>query len=251
MWGAHLLMVLAVVAAGGLGYWQYGVWHDHRVSDQHDLTDAPPVPLHQILGHDQPMPADGVGQPVEVRGTWLTSATFLVQGRRDAGGHAGLWVVTPLTDGGPSSPAIPVVRGWVPQGTRPSAVPAPGKGTSDVTGWLQPPEDTGAVDDHPGDDVLPEMQISSIAQRVHQDLYGGYVISKHPDSGLAQATLSQLPQVGVSDSLRNLLYAFEWWFFAGFAVFVWWRHVRDATQPTPPEDAGAQSAKDDHVASGS
>ena len=29
--------------------------------------------------------------------------------------------------------------------------------------------------------------------------------------------------------MRNLLYALEWWVFGGFAVFIWWRYVRDVT----------------------
>ncbi|WP_460786888.1 SURF1 family protein [Nocardioides maradonensis] len=251
LWGAHLLVVLAVTAAGGLGYWQYDVWHQHRVAEQRDLTNAIPVPIDQVLGHDAPFPGDGVGQPVDVRGTWLTSATMLVQDRRDDRGRAGLWVVTPLTNGGPGAPAVPVVRGWVPAGTRPSAVPAPPAKTAEVTGWLQPPESSDTPDANPHDAVLPQLQISSIAQRVRQDLYGGYVIAKHPDAGLEAATLSQLPSVGASTALRNLLYAFEWWFFAGFAIFMWFKHVRETTAERVPEDADDEAATDDHVASGS
>jgi cytochrome oxidase assembly protein ShyY1 len=29
-------------------------------------------------------------------------------------------------------------------------------------------------------------------------------------------------------ALQNLSYALQWWLFAGFAVFFWWRLVRDA-----------------------
>ena len=36
-----------------------------------------------------------------------------------------------------------------------------------------------------------------------------------------------MPEVGTFTALRNLLYAFEWWFFGAFAAFVWWRWVRD------------------------
>jgi cytochrome oxidase assembly protein ShyY1 len=244
-------MILAVAASGALGYWQYDVWHQDRVSQQRDLTDAPPVPIDQVMTHDAPFPGDGVGQPVDVRGTWLTGATVLVQDRRDDRGRRGLWVVTPLTSGAPSAPAVAVVRGWVPAGTRPSAVPAPPEATAEVTGWLQPADSDDTADDRPGDAVLPDLQISAIAQRVRQDLYDGYVISKHPDSGLEAATLSQLPTASVSTGLRNLLYAFEWWFFGCFAIFIWAKHVRETTAEPGPEDAEAQGATEDHVASGS
>jgi cytochrome oxidase assembly protein ShyY1 len=250
MWGVHLLALVAFGAAAGLGYWQYDVWHDHRAAEQVDLTNAPPVPLTQVLGHDDPFPAAGVGQPVEVRGTWLPGATVLVEDRRDDTGREGMWVVTPLTVGGPTAPAVPVVRGWVPGGTRASGVPKPPEATADLTGWLQPPESAGAQDDDPRDALLPTLQVSDLAQRVKQDLFGAYVVSRHPDSGLEAATLSQLPSVGAGTSLRNILYALEWWFFAGFVVFMWWRQVSEATGEPSEADAEGEAASDDPVASG-
>ena len=249
LWGVHLLVVLAVAAAGGLGYWQYDVWHDHRVAQQRDLTNAPPVPIDQVITHDAAFPGDGVGQPVDVKGTWLTKATVLVDNRRDDRGRHGMWVVTPLTSGGADSPAVPVVRGWVPEGTTVADVPPPPDPTAEVTGWLQPPDGDDIPDNDPSDAILPDLLISSIAQRVRQDLYGAYVVAKHSDSGLEAATLSQLPSVGASTGLRNLLYAFEWWFFGGFAIFIWWKHVRDATTERPAEDPEAEAATEDPVAS--
>ena len=55
--------------------------------------------------------------------------------------------------------------------------------------------------------------------------------------------------VGTFTALRNLLYAIEWWVFAGFAAFLWWRYVRDVTNPDAPEDAAGAAPDDDHVAS--
>jgi hypothetical protein len=40
----------------------------------------------------------------------------------------------------------------------------------------------------------------------------------------------------------NVFYALEWTFFAGFAVFLWWRLVRDAQQ-REIEEAAANAAK--------
>jgi len=31
----------------------------------------------------------------------------------------------------------------------------------------------------------------------------------------------------VFTSVRNFLYALEWWVFGGFAVYLWWRWCRD------------------------
>jgi DNA-binding transcriptional regulator of glucitol operon len=59
-------------------------------------------------------------------------------------------------------------------------------------------------------------------------------------------------QLDVSESkhfsLQNFGYAIQWWLFSGFALFFWWRVLRDsaqrradATSPTPAEPAAASS----------
>lgn len=234
MWGAHLLAVVCVAAAAALGFWQYDAWQAHREAERLDLTEAEPVPLTDVIGPDEPFPGADVGRPVRFDGTWLPAGSVLVSGRDDADGQPGLWVVTPLTVGGPDDPAVPVVRGWVPKGTDLDAVPSP-QGEAEVVGWLQPPEGTGAYDDDPTDDVLPQLRIADVIQRIDQDMYGAYLVLDHDATddpaaatdGLEAATLDQLPEAGRFTGWRNLAYAVEWWLFAGFAAFLWWRHVRD------------------------
>ena len=68
-WGAHLLAVVAVVAAVLLGGWQYDAWQERREVEARDLTRAEPVPLADAIGPDDPFPGDKVGQPVVVEGT--------------------------------------------------------------------------------------------------------------------------------------------------------------------------------------
>ena len=108
---AHLLALVCVAAAGLLGYWQYDAWRDHRVAERVDRTQLDPVPLSDVMGPDDPFPADQVGQPVLVSGTWLPESTVYVSGR-EHDGRDGFWVVTSLTNGAPDAPALPVVRGW-------------------------------------------------------------------------------------------------------------------------------------------
>jgi hypothetical protein len=123
-------------------------------------------------------------------------------------------------------PAIPVVLGW---SASPDEAPAPPTGTAEVTGWLQPGEGS-EVDEDPLDDVLPSLRIADLLQRVDRDLYGAYVIAETPTElhrGLTPVTPESLPKPETSTALRNLLYGLEWWCFAGFAVFLWWRWCRD------------------------
>ncbi len=257
LWGAHLLGIIAVAIAVGMGLWQYDAWQERRAAEAIDLTQADPLPMTEVIGPDDPFPTAGLGRPVEVTGTFLPDATVLVADRAGEGEQAGIdgrWLVTPLTVGEGHGSAVPVVRGWIPADTDPADLPPAPTGPVDVLGWLQPPEGTGAVDDDPDDDVLPSLRIADLVQRVDGDLYGAYVIAQEAlpsdaDAGVVAATLDQKPEVGRFTALRNILYAIEWWVFAAFAAFIWFRYVRDATAERPLVEADAEDDEDDAVPS--
>ncbi|QYJ03242.1 SURF1 family protein [Nocardioides panacisoli] len=235
MVGAHLLALVCMAIAVGFGVWQWDAWQVRRDAEQVDLTQRDPVALSSVLGPDDPFPGQSVGQPVRIDGTWLPDSTVLIDGRETGGGQVGRWVVTPLTTGDRDDPAVPVVRGWVAPDEEPTPPPT---GTAEVVGWLQPSEGTGAIDDDPTDDVLPQLRVADLVQRTPGDLYAAYVVLDNArtleggeqntaSAEMTEATLDQLPQVDRFTALRNLLYAIEWFVFAGFAGFVWWRYVRD------------------------
>ncbi len=245
-WPGHLLVLVLVAAAVWLGSWQWDAWQARRDAEARDLTRGEPVGFGQVMGPDDPFPGDRVGQPVILSGRWIDEATVFVE----RGG--GYWVVTPLAVG-PDGAALPVVRGVAES---PSAPPV--SGTAELVGWLQPPEGTGETDPDPDDDVLPQLRVADVVQRVDVDLYGAYAVvadevapgawpvgdRAHNDGtdGLAQADLEQLPESSRFTAARNLFYAIEWWVFGGFALFVWVRYLLDERSP---EEAG-----DDQIASG-
>jgi surfeit locus 1 family protein len=240
-WGAHLLAVVLVGIAVGLGVWQYDAWQAHREAEAVDLTHAAPEPLADVMGPDDPFPGNRLGQPVTVSGTWVPDGTVYVSGRTYDGAD-GYWVVTPLTVDGAGGSALPVVRGWVAD---PSEAPAAPTGTTDLEAWLQPPEGTGVADDDPTDDVLPQVRIADLIQHVDQDLYGAYGVAEEPGDGLEPASVDQLPEVGAFTGIRNLLYAIEWWFFGLFAAFIWWRWVTEtAAAQRVTEDEAEVAASD-------
>jgi surfeit locus 1 family protein len=214
-WPGHLLVVVLLGTAVLLGSWQFDAGRDERADAARNLTRADPVALTSVIGPDDPFPGDRVGQPVTLSGTWVPEGTVYVAR------EAGFWVVTPLAVDGTDA-ALPVVRG-----VSDSAASEPVSGAADLTGWLQPPEGTGAADDDPDDDVLPQLRVADLVQRVSLDLYSGYAVATEPTPGLAAATLSQLPDAGRLTGARNFLYALEWWVFGGFAVFVWVRYLLD------------------------
>ncbi len=245
-WGAHLLALVLVGTAFALGLWQYGAWQAHREAEATDLTGATAVPIADVLGPDDPFPGDQVGRSVLVTGEWVPGGTVYVSGR-EHDGSSGYWAVTPVSVAGGDA-AIPVVRGWVPTVEE---APAPPTGPVTVEGRLQPGEGTGEMDDDPADDVLPQLRLADVIQHVDQDLYGGYVVATDPGDGLEAASLEQLPEVSATTSLKNFLYALEWWIFGLFAAFIWWRWVREVTEPAAPAVAGDEAAQDDPVPSGS
>jgi surfeit locus 1 family protein len=253
MLAVHALAVVAVVAATLLGVWQYGAWQNGREDKAASLTGATPRPLASVMTSDQPFPGESVGRPVTFSGRWLPKGTVYVADR-EHDGRDGVWAVTPVavcTAGEVCgrAPAMLVVRGWAPSV---ADVPEPPRGTVRVIGWLQPGEGSGLSDPDPQDDVIPEMRVADAIQHVDQDLYGAYVIAEvstsstgrrvstsstgrgvstsstgRTERGLVAVTPASLPSVDASTSLRNLLYALEWWVFGGFAVYVWGRWCRD------------------------
>ena len=242
----HLLALLATTAAVLLGLWQYDAWQAARSAQATSLADAEPGLLANVMSSDDPYPADAVGQPVRFAGRWVDDSTLLVADR-ELQGSTGFWVVSPVAvcqRGCASGPAMLVVRGWT---QRPQDIPAPPRGRVQVTGWLQPTEGSGRPDPSPGDDVLQELRIADALQRVDQDLFGAYVIAEHLDPGgspdargapgrLEPVTPDSLPEPETFTSVRNLLYALEWWVFGAFALFLWWRWCADAVKEARSED---------------
>jgi surfeit locus 1 family protein len=232
-WGAHLLMLAAVAAAVALGLWQLNVWEAARANEARDLSNEKPLSLDQVMSGDSTFPGQYLGQPVSFSGEWLGDGTLYVADR-DLEGERGYWVMTPVLVG---DSAMPVVRGW----SREPQAPVP-TGPVDVEGWLQASEGTGAADDDVDDDVIPEMRVASIVEHVDADLYSGYVVDREPTEGLSAVTPESVPEVSSSTSLRNLLYAFQWWVFGVFAIYIWTRWCRDTWEQTHAAEQVASSA---------
>jgi surfeit locus 1 family protein len=250
LWGLHLLAAVATTIALLLGLWQYDAWSAGRDDQAAARANAPAKPLSSVMSPDDPFPGNAVGQPVELEGRWLPRSTIYVSDR-GLHGRWGVWAVTPVEvcagAACAGAPAMLLVRGWAP---KVADAPPPPEGTVRVTGWLQPGEGSGLSDPDPKDDVIPEMRIADAIQHVDQDLYGGYVIARSVSSGgsdraLKSVTPASLPQVGTFTSVRNLLYAVEWWVFGGFAVFLWWRWCRDELERQRVASEGSNEGPDE------
>ena len=103
----------------------------------------------------------------------------------------------------------------------------------------------------PDDDEDPlAMQSVAVAQLINvwadyddRPVYFGYVTAAEPVAGL-EAISSPPPEESVELNWLNIFYAVEWAVFAGFAVFLWYRLVRDAVERERDEAAEAEAEAD-------
>jgi cytochrome oxidase assembly protein ShyY1 len=212
------------------------------------------VPLDDIASAGEELPPEVVGRTVTASGVYDPNLQLFVVDRApvvgdDPGADGGYWVLTPLRT--PSGDLLPVVRGWVDDRTK---APAPPKRTVEVTGQLQRSENSALAPttiDAPlqADEVLIVSTAELIGIYPTRDVFDGFLLADPPSPGLQPAAAETAPSSGWR--LLNAGYALQWWFFAGFAVFVWFRWLRDAalegqpTAPTPafPEESSCPPAR--------
>jgi len=224
------LTVLALVMIAGMtamGVWQLDVYRQSQSDDAAQVAHARPVPLDTLLGPDQAFTAPADARPVIAEGRY-DARQFVV----DRGVHPP-WLVAPLvTDSGS---AILVVRGLLTGADSPSqdsgqALPPPPTGQVRVVGSLQPSDPRGN-DTNLTDNRVPTLSTAQLISQVSHDLYSGYVVlhDQSPPSPLPRATPPHA-DASFTAGLRNLMYALQWWLFAGFVIFLWWRMVREESQ---------------------
>jgi surfeit locus 1 family protein len=217
--GLTMLAILLTAAMTAMGLWQLDSYNQSQDLDAAATSQAAPVPLDTLLGPDQAFTVDAHARPVTAEGEYADRQVLVDRGSEPP------WLVTPLvTDTGS---AILVVRGLAEPGSRTAARPAPPAGHVRVVGSLQPSEVRGNDDDL-GDELVPTLSTAQLISDFGTDLYSGFVVltEQTPQSTLPAATPPR-PDASLTVGLRNLMYAVQWWVFAAFVVFMWWRIVRE------------------------
>ena len=146
-----------------------------------------------------------------------------------------------------SGATLPVLRGFV---TSPSDLPPVPSGTVTVTGGLAPPESPYAGD-APPQGQLASVDTSVLVGRWSGDLYNAFVFQQEESPAAAPASLGSMERVPTPSGetgfkWRNAAYALQWWAFAGFALYMWWRIVRDEGR----EEAAGRADAEEVDASG-
>ena len=223
--GLHVLAVAAVGFCVGMGLWQLGIY-EGRQGDAQDGARRQVVPLADVWRPGEAFTSDLKDKRVSVTGRFADDDLRVT--REDGS----TWLVTPFVIG---DHALLVVRG---EGER-----APARGPTERDGVRETSEPGGRARG-PARTTHP-ISVPSLINELPHQLYGGYAIAL-TDTGLP---LVDPPEPGVSWTvgLRNLAYALQWWVFAAFALFMWWRMTSESVAMRRAE-ADAEAGFDPPVA---
>jgi len=224
-WAINLFVALAVPFCLFMGSWQLDRFSARVESHQEQRKgrDAPAAPLTGML----PVTTDTVGRLATATGRYDPGAEFLVPDRR-LEGERGFFALSVLrTEGGA---ALPVVRGWLPGTARAAGVPAPPTGTVTVTGVLQAPENQRTKGVRVGGLTPGRIGIISAASLVNvvpYEVYDAWITLAETGGGLRAVPPAAVQRTGLDlKAFQNLGYTGEWFVFAGFVVFMWFRLYR-------------------------
>ena len=245
--GLFALVVAVMLSFGMLGLWQLNVARD-KGRAQH-VSAAPTRPVADVaavLTPNGPFPQDGTGRRITATGRYDGSAQVLVTPRL-LRGERGYWVVTPLVVRSTGA-RIAVVRGFV---TDPRQAVAPEVAPEvTVSGALapgeSPPGDTLHADPALPHGQMATLDLSMLVNRWLGTLYNAFVFAtaEQPDvTAVTAPAVQRVPPpalVGGGLSWLNAAYALQWWVFALFAAYMWWRMVRDDYQDSASAHYGAR-----------
>lgn len=239
-WAINLFALVAVPLCLFMGSWQLGRFEDRVARDAaaeqraEAAERAEAAPLAQLL----PVDRDTAGRAVRVTGRYDTRHQFLVPDRA-LDGRMGFYVLNLLltsdatADGGPGGEraALPVVRGWLPGKPDERRVPGPPGGEVTVVGALQASEHR----DSPGaraEGGLPPGQVGMISAAtlvnlVPHEVPDAWITLTETAAPLRPVPATAPPGTGLDlKAFQNLGYTGEWFVFAGFVLFMWFRFFR-------------------------
>ncbi|MGC5627313.1 SURF1 family protein [Georgenia sp. Z1344] len=247
MIGLLVLLIAAAVVCVQLAAWQLdraSLRGADRAIAAHEATlEADPVPLDDVLPAQSSFSMDVYATGVTVTGEWERENQVLVVDRAVEGEPAVLVVAALRVTEGPDSGAmIPVLRGWLPESdvevtdagasvAAPAALELP-DGEVAVTGHLSNSEAQRDGETAPG--TALSISTAGFAGTWGGPTFSGYLVQGAHDGEQwvpLEGALEQAPDptiaVETGLNLQNLMYAIEWLVFGGFALWLWWRLVRD------------------------
>ena len=233
-WIAALILALALAAGfAWLGQWQVGRSVASITYQGPDTEKV--VPLASFAKPKGSFPGDQIGRKASVE-AHLVPGDWVVLSDRLNYGTTGWWLVGhAVTSQGHD---LAVALGWAP--TRAAAVAA--EATAEIPSPLVGRYLPGEAPDR-SDVVDGKQSASSVAAFINQwssysgSVYPGYLVSATAPAGLDRID-SPKPLPPEAVNWLNIFYAAEWALFAGFAIYLWYRLVKDVVEKeNEPADA--------------
>lgn len=231
-WIAALLLCLGIAA----GFAALGQWQLSRSIDNAQVEDAPDtevaVLLDSIAEPQASVTPAQFGRQVTVSGEFVPGDSLIITDRNNGGTEQGVVVVGHfVTDDGVT---LVVALGWTPDSDDRfvwDVYP------SDLVGRYLPSEVASDSDFEEG--ARNAIAVADLINVWPEAVpaYGGYLVLDDAPFGL-DAIYSPAPSREVSLNLLNVFYAIEWVIFAGFAIYLWYRLVRDVVEREQAESDG-------------
>jgi cytochrome oxidase assembly protein ShyY1 len=221
--------VLALAIAAGfaaLGQWQIG--RAVQTATVVVVPDEKVTPLSQVATPQKEVTDRAAGQIVSVVGRRVAGDTYVVSNRVNFG-VPGYWVIGHVVAENGSS--VAVALGWTKSKSAADAaanVLKAGAPSATIVGRYQPTEPPDQNDfEHNAVTVVSIPWLINEWKTVPTTAYGGYIVDNVAPVGLSKIQ-SVRPTNDVSLNWLNVFYAIEWALFAGFAIYLWYRLVKDA-----------------------
>ncbi|MBD7995234.1 SURF1 family protein [Arthrobacter sp. Sa2CUA1] len=245
-WIAGLILALVISTVFVLlSEWQFSSAENEGAPPA--ATTEEVRPLTEVYTPGVPLYATQADQMVSFTGSFEPGDQVLIPNRLQDG-EEGYWVVTAFAvDGAPGDEAIPVVRGWTRDPSNAGTAP---EGDVEITGRLLPSEAPVAGAQPEG--TVAALSSAELANIWDVPLYSAFVTAHETVPADQQSTASELERVITGPQPQektinwlNIFYAVEWFVFAGFAVFLWWRLLADSYQRSLEEDDDYDDEYDD------
>jgi cytochrome oxidase assembly protein ShyY1 len=226
-WIAALVLALGIAAGfAALGQWQVG--RAVQTGTVVVIPDEKVTPLSQVATPQKEVTDRAAGQIVSVVGRRVAGDTYVVSDRVNFG-VTGYWVIGHVV--AKNGASVAVALGWTKSKAAADAAAArlsAGAPTGTVVGRYQPTEPPDQDDfEHNVVSVVSIPWLINEWKTVTPTVYGGYIVDNVAPAGLTKIQ-SVKPVNDVTLNWLNVFYAVEWTLFAGFAIYLWYRLVKDA-----------------------
>lgn len=230
-WIGGLLLALAVAAVFALlAQWQIDRTYRYIPKTP---TNQKVVELQELADPSSPFQPAQADRLVSLMATPIPGQAYVIKNRVQLVGESeatGAWLVRPATDA--DGKFVTLALGWYPTVKEAQVVAETLRGLAEdmslreYTGIYEPTEDPRPSEGNTFESLsIPQLiNLPGIPETV--DAYAGFVIVQSPTEPGHKIVIGNNPGQNIFNWL-TAFYALEWILFAGAAVFLWWRTVRD------------------------